>query len=264
MTRPVADLALRYGWTGASRRSVVRERIAAALSAWLSDWHVAQGGATPCMEDAPIVPYSPDEACVLHSGTSGTGLMVAAARDDLVPLGNWLAGIRESQATLSKDIGKAALHDLALRIARLAQTGEVLEHGQDAWPQALTREEFGAIGFAFDAGGIPISVVLARNAVDALCPMVPSAGPVHLRSRWDAAASVRLRLTAGFDFGAIRMRELTDLRVGEVLVGECPLDTQVRVSAPGGAPLGNARMGRLGHLRAVAMDEPSQIQENHL
>lgn len=257
----MAEVALRFGWIGSSRRAALREKVAACLQAWLADWHVAHDGTAPRVEDAPIVPYSPDEALVLQAGKDEPRLMMAVG-DELVRLGNWLAGIRESAATLSQNVGRAALEDLAQRIGQQVGKGEVAEHGESAWPQNLTREELGAVGLAFATGGITVTLALSRDAVDAACPPAPSAAAPALRARADAAGIASVRLTAGFGFGTIGMRELADLRVGEVLVGECPLDTPIRVLAPGPVPLGHARMGRIGNRLAVALTQHPTSQEN--
>lgn len=263
MTRPaVADVTLRFGWISSTRRTALRGKITACVQAWLVEWHATHDGTAPRVEDAPIVPYSPDEAIVLQVGAGPSCLMVVAARDEMARLGNGLAGVRDSAATLSQEVGRAALEDLAHRIGRLVGKGEVAEHGESAWPQSLTREELGATGLAFDAGGVGVSLALSRDAVDALCPpALPPAGRA-LQARADAAGTAPVRLTAGFDFGNISVRELADLCVGDVLVGECPLDTPVRVLAPGKVPVGSARMGRIGNRLAVALTQPSTSQEN--
>lgn len=263
MTRPaVAEVTLRFGWIGISRRTALRAKVAACLQGWLADWHAAHDGKAPLVEDAPIVPYSPDEAFVLQAGAGTSSLMVAAARDELVRMGNWLAGIAESAATLSQDVARAALEDLAHRIGQLAGGGEVVEHGQGAWPQSLTREEFGAVGLVFDVGGVVVALALSRDAVDTAYPPGAAApGPV-LHDRAEAAGVAAVRLTATLEFGTISMRELADLRVGEVLVGECPLDAPVRVLAPGRTSLGHARMGRSGNRLAVALTPQQTPQEN--
>lgn len=255
-------MAHRFGWIGPARRNVLRGKLAACVQNWLADWHVADGGETPDVADAPIVPYSLDEACVLRTGSGQSCLMVVVARDELVKLGNWLAGIRDSAATLAQDVGRAALEDLAQRVGRLAGKSEVSEHGESAWPQGLTREELGAVGFTLDVGGVSVSFALSREAVDAACPPAPQEASHALRTRADAAGTASLRLTAGLDFGSIGMRELADLRVGEVLVGECALDTPIRVWAPGRVSLGSARMGRIGNRLAVVMNEHPTSQEN--
>lgn len=255
-------MAHRFGWIGSTRRTVLRGKIATCVQAWLADWHVADGGQTPSVEDAPIVPYSLDEACVLQGGIAQPCLMVVVSRDELVRLGNWLAGIRESAAALSQDVGRAALEDLARRVGRLIGNGEVVEHGESAWPQSLTREELGAVGVAFDVGGVAVSVALSRDAVDAACPPAPLEASPALRPRTDAAGTTSVRLTAGLDFGSISMRELADLRVGEVLVGECALNAPLHILAPGRVSLGRARMGRINNRLAVVLTEHPTLQEN--
>jgi hypothetical protein len=258
----VADVSYRFGWIGPTRRASLRGKIAACAQAWLADWHMDHDGKEPCVQDAPIIPFSPDEACVLQAGPEQPGLMVVIAGDELMRLGNGLAGIRESTATLSQEIGRAALENLAHRIGHLTGNGDVVEHGQSTWPQALTREELGAAGLAFDAAGVTINLAFSRESVDALAPPKPAVAGAALAARTEAAGAVALRLTAGFHFGTISMRELADLRVGEVLVGECPLDTPVRLLAPGHAHLGSARMGRIGNHLAVALTQQSISQEN--
>ncbi|MEI7037459.1 hypothetical protein [Fulvimonas yonginensis] len=254
----MADAVSRFGWIGPTRRAALRERIAMPVLAWLADWRMAHDGIAPHVDDAPVVPYSPDEACVLQAGPGLPNLMVMAARDELVRLGNWLAGIHESPATLSSDVGRAALEDLAHRISHLGGQGDVREHGEIAWPRTLTREELGAVGLTFEVGGVTIGLALSRVAVDVLCPADFRAAGVALHPRGDAATAAVVSLTAGLDFGAISMRELGDLRVGEVLVGECSLDTPVRVLAPGGEEIGSARMGRLGRRLAITMKSSMQ------
>ena len=255
-------MALRFGWIGASRRAALRTKIGACLQAWRADWCAAHDDEPAHVEEAPIVPYSPDEAFVLQAGAGAACVMVAVARDELVRLGNWLAGVRESTATLSQEVARAALEDLTRRIGELAGEGGVCEHGQSAWPQSLSREELGAVGLSFDAGGVAVTLALARDAVDVVCPAGPAAAGPALHARADAAGVAPVRLTAGFAFGTISMRELADLRVGEVLVGECPLDTPIRVLAPGRVPLGHARMGRIGGRLAVALTQHPTSQEN--
>lgn len=254
-------MTFRFGWIGPTRRASLHKKIGHCVQAWLADWQIGHDGAEPRVEDAPIIPYSPDEACVLQAGAGQPNLMVVAARDELTRLGNWLAGIRESAAMLSHEIGRAAIDDLAGRIARLAGRGDVLEHEESTWPQTLTREELGAVGLTFDAGGATINLALSRDAVDVVCPPSPTLAALPLQQSDEAAGGVNVQLTATLDFGAISMRELAELRVGEVLVGECLLDEPVRMLAPGGAQLGSARMGRIGNRLAVAINQYPLQQE---
>ncbi|MDW2981764.1 FliM/FliN family flagellar motor switch protein [Rhodanobacter sp. KK11] len=232
------------------------------MQAWLADWQVAHDGAAPPVEGAPIVSPPLGDACVLQAGVDHACLMVAIVRNDLARFGNWLADIRGSTATLSCDVGRAALEDLTQRMGQLAGSGTVAQYGADAWPRDLTREELGAVGAVFEVGGVAVNLALSRDAVDAVCPSTPSPTGRSLQLRADAAGTASVRLTAGLDFGSISMRELADLRVGEVLVGECPLETPIRVSAPGSAPVWNARMGRIGNRLAIALVQPSSQQEN--
>lgn len=232
------------------------------MQAWLADWRMADDGVARGVEDAPIVPFSPDEACVLRAGAGQPWLMIAVARDEVVRLGNWLAGIRESVSTLSQEVGRAALEDLAHRLVQLMGKGDVAEHGESAWPRNLTREELGATGLTLHAGGVAINLALSRDAVDAVCPSPPPVPGPALHARADAAGTASTQLTAIFDFGTISIRELGELRVGEVLVGECPLDTPVHVRSPGKVPIATARMGRNGNRLAIAITQYPTLQEN--
>lgn len=253
-------MSARFGWVGRSRRQAACGRIADAARAWLAEWSL-QDAAGLLIEEQPIMPLSPDEAHVLAAGTEGTAILVAVARSEYAALGAWLADA-DPATDLAQAVGRAALEDFASRLCALAGQGSaVADHGSAPWPLDLVREELGAVGIRVLAGTAEWVVVLARPAIDALCPPPERLPGLGLVPRQEAIDAASLGMRAVLDFGPVSVRELAGLEAGEVLVGECALDAPVHLVANGSlVELAQARLARDGERRAVTLIHTPQEQ----
>jgi flagellar motor switch protein FliM len=86
--------------------------------------------------------------------------------------------------------------------------------------------------------------------------MVPSrsAGKVDLASRRSALEGIPIRLDAIMDFGSVNLAQLTDLRVGELLIGDTELGDPLSMRIKGGSAAAKGYLRRTGTKRAVMLD----------
>lgn len=257
-------MSLRFGWIGSTRRGQVVEAVRGCVVAWLAEWAVAPDASAVQLEEADVAPPSPDEAHVLHAGPETARWMLAIGLDDRRMLGNWLAGVETTHdGALAEQVAIEALRDLATQLAACAgHTDTPQEQGRKPWPVGAVRSELGAVGMRVTIG--PASLVLAceRAVVDAIGPCTGRAGSNPLLTERQASVgNAFVPIAAVLDFGSMSAPELFDLQVGDVLIGECTLDTPTRLMAPGSVLLAKATMYRTGDRRSVALLKNTNTQD---
>jgi flagellar motor switch protein FliM len=76
----------------------------------------------------------------------------------------------------------------------------------------------------------------------------------NLVPRHDALGSVPLRISAVMDFGKVSLTHLSDLRVGEVVAGDCGLEEALEIYIEGRSSVATGYLRRSGTQRAVMLD----------
>jgi hypothetical protein len=257
-------MSLRFGWVGSTRRSHLVEVVRGCVTAWLEEWSAAPDVSSVQLEETVVVPLSPDEARVIRIGPEEARWMLAIGTDDQRVLGNWLAGVETVDGeALAGQVAIEALRDLVAQLAACAGHADAPEdHGQGPWPAGAVRGELGAVGIRVTIGAASLVLACERAVVDAISPCLASvASTPALVERQASIGNASVEIAAVLDFGSMSAPELFDLQVGEVLIGECTLDTPTRLIATGAVLLAQAAMYKTGDRRSVALLKTSNTQE---
>jgi hypothetical protein len=249
------DSEVRFGWIGESRRFAAQSLLAAQLTDWADQWWVdgaaadvavraASDDAKPDNKQHALLATTEVGSAVLHLGNKDFGaigrhLVATSSIDDL---------------ELAARIGERALTDLVSRIYRRAGTGKPPELIRGDVPSGLQHSRLGAFVVDIAIGRFNMSLALDRRFMDRLVP--PSMGKrVALTARQAALERVSLKLVASMDFGSVNLAQLSDLRVGEVLVGERGLDEALQIHIEGYGVVASGYLQRRGDQRAVLLDD---------
>jgi flagellar motor switch protein FliM len=71
-----------------------------------------------------------------------------------------------------------------------------------------------------------------------------------------------LRVVAMMDFGSVDLAHLSDLSVGEILVGDRKLDEALQIHLEGQGSIATGYLRRLGEQRAVMLDGVKQQEKS--
>lgn len=253
----------RFAWLGATRKCAIRESVAACLDGWLQDWCLQHATLECAVSEVDLDARSAQELVVWALEPAGGSLLVALDKERLGALGGQFSmAVAEESDGVAADLARVALRDLGSRLAKLAgSSGVEPELVENAWPEANTRPELGALTLAFSFAGHEVLVAMDRTVVNALCPerLAPSSPP--LASREESLGSSPIRLSAVLEFGSVSGREIAGLQAGEVLVSERPVCQPVEVRA-GSRRVFDANLTRMdGHL-AIVTTVPTSAREN--
>lgn len=251
----------RFAWAGVTRRKSVRDALASCTDAWLQEWCLQCETIPRGISETSTAAWEKHDHLAWMLQSDRGCVLVAVCAQQLDGLGRHLAAVAKvDDQEIAAEVARSALGDLAMQVAaraRQATMQPVL--WQDAWPERVTRPEWGAVAVQVVLEDIPILVALDRVLADALCPS-RAFGGIPLSGRVAALESTSVALTAVLDFGEINARDLAGLRVGEVLVSERKLGQSISLRA-GDNPLAAASLGRIeGHLAAV-IAAPVSFQE---
>lgn len=249
----------RFAWLGTTRRKAVRDALASCTDAWLQDWCLQHGALVREISETTATWAGRDDLWVIESDHGC--VLVTVGAQQLDALGKRLAAVAvEDGQEIAAEVARCALEDLAIQIAaRARQVGTQPAIRQGAWPERVTRPEWGAVAIQIVLDDILILVAMDRLAVDALCPKRAFAS-MSLNERAVALEATPVALTAVLDFGQINARDLAGLRVGEVLVSERKLGQSISLRA-GDNSLADASLGRIERHLAAIVAAPVSIQE---
>lgn len=245
---------IRFTWLGESRREVLRKLVGAEVSEWSREWWIDH---VPADIDVNPVDHRSfimrGAAPYVSTGELGSLALFLGGRGSGA-LGRHLAGaMDEEDAGWAQRIGEDALEDLAVRIFRRAGIADSPGLRQSASPPELARAELGSCILAVTVGRLGLNLALGRQLVDRLVP--PRApGKAGLASRRSALDGIPIRLDAIMDFGSVNLAQLTDLRVGELLIGDTELGEPLLMRIEGGVVAANGYLRRTGTKRAVMLD----------
>lgn len=263
--RAVVDpMSPRFGWISKTRSEAVESRLREVLEAWHDDWSVhppESAGVAPAAEPAPSTAGS----MVLRS-EQGELLRLALADVDLGRVGAWLAGVPDTSDTLANDVGVAALRDLVERVGA-SMPGQVTtcQSVEDGWPATTTQPRLGALLFTVRLGDWRLPLALTRVGSDRLAPAGhrARAKPDNWASRQRSLENTAITAEAVLSMGRISLREIKHLAPGEVLIGECSVNSKATVRIKGShRKVALATPTRRGQLRAITLTSEPSKQES--
>src|SRR5262245_13582598 len=243
---------------GESDRSVIRERVAAALAAWRSDW-LAEEAPEPLLSPRA----EPRARRWLVAGNATAGQLALGCRDGwLQRLGALAAAgpepAPERSPALAAKLGEAMLEALALQLfgalstaaapPLMAAPSPIWQHECEA-PDWL---EAGAGGVIHDLWPLlPAIVALSPPLVGAALPAAgPRARRQPLAQRLGALQGAPVRLDAVVGCAEIELGELARLAAGDVIVLDRRLDEPLALQL-GAQPVARIHLGTAAGGKAV-------------
>lgn len=248
---------VRFGWIGESRRSVLRVLLADTVDEWAREWWLAYAASgVEVVETTSAAEFEERGRSLLASGEDGV-VAVHLGRVSLMSVGQCLAATTSDQdGELARRIGEDGLSDLAARIQRRAGCNKPLRLTEGVVPLSVEYARLGAFALNVSVGPLLLRVVIDRRIADRL---VPSSGSqsMPLSSRQDALERAPLSVLAVMDFGSMDLAHLSDLCVGEVLVGDHKLEDTLHVHVEGYGVVAAGYLRRSGEQRAIMLDGAS-------
>jgi hypothetical protein len=249
---------IRFGWIGETRRRALHTLLASIVDEWASDWWVdsASGAVDVHAADLESVQEKRNSPWLSTTETSLLALFLGAK--DFDSFGRYLVGTTsDSDFELAQRIGEDALTDLAARIQRRAGLVKVSSLSRDVAPIGVAHARLGAFCVAVAMGRLKFEIAIDRRLADRLVPPT-SPKTMGLVSRQSAVQQAPLRVVAMMDFGSVDLAHLSDLCVGEVLVGDRKLDEALQIHLEGYGAVVRGYLRRIGVQRAVVLDGVSQ------
>jgi hypothetical protein len=245
---------IQFGWISESRRSVLQGLLANLVDDWAREWWLdyANGQVTVVAVEEPA--HSSRRGLPLLSSDDAGAIAIQLSTRDVDGVGRHLASTASDEGQLlAQRIGEEALANLVLRIRQRAGSGKAPVLSKAAMPMGLEHARLGAFAVAATLGRLSMELVIDRHIADRLAPPV-AAAPRQLAPRHQALQQAPLRVVAMMDFGAMDLAQLSDLSVGEVLVGDRRLDEPLRIHLEGYGAVATAFLRRLDEQRAVVLD----------
>ncbi|MEO7065592.1 MAG: hypothetical protein ABI114_01675 [Rhodanobacter sp.] len=244
---------VRFGWVSESRREALRALVFDAVLEWSSEWwihHVATDVCVRSIEHRSFV----GKGSTSYISTSESGLLAIFMEGNRTGgLGRHLAGADGGDdAGWAERIGQEALEDLSMRVFRLAGAVQFPRLHHATLSPGLDRADLGTCAMAVSLGQLALSLLIDRQLVDrTVAPKAAKA--MSLTTRRSALDDVPLRINAVMNFGSVKLTQLSDLRAGEVLIGDCGLEEALQICVEGRGAIANAYLRRSGTKRAVML-----------
>ncbi|MES2311595.1 MAG: hypothetical protein V4566_04790 [Pseudomonadota bacterium] len=245
---------VRFGWLGESRRVALLSLISGEVAEWSQEWWIDHASAEVDVHWIEHRRFTTQGSMPFASiGPSGSLAMFLGSKG-LDGIGRYLAGtVDEEEGGWAQRIGEEALEDLAARVYRRAGMAKPAPLSAHAAPPDVERADLGSGVVAVVLGRLEWALAMDRQLVDRL--VSPRAVQrTGLASRQSALNGVALRVEARIDFGSINLTHLSDLRVGEVLVGDRSLEEALQLHVEGHGVVANGYLRRSGTQRAVMLD----------
>jgi hypothetical protein len=242
--------APRFGWLGESRRIELHALLVRDVSEWSRDWWMEHSSAAIDVYplDAWVPTKEPSAAWRFGAGT----LQLLPHRGEAALGGYLSAHAGDDTSLLASRIGKRALADLALRLARRAQAPlSSLSEGESP-VDACHRLELGAYMATVTLGKFTFALAIDRAVADLLAP-AKNPGKTSLAPRAQAMNGLDVSLEVCIPLGTASLSQLDDLRVGEVLVGDALLSAPVEIRIVEGHAVAFATLGERDSSRAVTL-----------
>ena len=247
---------IRFGWLGESRRAALHSLLAALVDDWVRHWWM---GPADVVVEVQVDEGKQDKRAMpwVCAGDAGT-LAIYAAGKEFDAIGRLLAGANvttDADADLVHRLGEEALLDLASRVQLRAGTGKPVKPWKEQPPLSVEHAFLGAVRVAAKIGRLSLELAIDPQLADRLAPPVAVAKAPVLVQRQVAIQQAPLKVTAVMDFGSVNLAHLSDLSIGEVLVGDRRLDEPLQIHLQGHGAIAAGFLRRSGEQRAVVLDE---------
>jgi hypothetical protein len=253
---------VRFGWIGETRRSVLCASLTAQIEDWLHSWSLTRPPSTLNVReiDGASRPERKNAAFVAQDDAGCLAIHLGGRDPDAI--GCYLvAADGEGDDGLARRMGQDALTDLATRIKRRAGSSMASPFAKTHVPLGLEHARLGAFGVMISLGRLQLELIIDRALADRLAPPIKH-DVTRLVPRHAALGSVPLQVRAVIDFGSMNLAHLSDLSVGEILIGDRKLDEPLEIQVEGKGAVASGYLRRLGELRAVTFDGIN-VQERH-
>lgn len=243
---------IRFGWLGDSRRAALAQLIKAELTAWSRDWWVHHAAEEILVDHLDREP-SPQARAHVATAPSGALAMYLGGKD-LDAFGKHLSGAVESaDSGWAQRIGEEALVALAERLFRSAGISHASKLCESSGKPEFDERRFGALHLSVALGRLVWTLSVDRQLADRLVPPKET-GATSLTSRATALDQANVGVRAILEFGFVDLTDLSDLRAGEILVGERRLQDTLHLHIEGQAAVASGYLKRSGTHRAVVLD----------
>ncbi|GLQ86475.1 hypothetical protein [Dyella flagellata] len=248
---------VRFGWLGQSRRTALHTLLAGLVEDWARNWWM--GSAEGAIEvHAEVTELDQEKRSMPWISTSDAGaLAIYSAGKDFDGLGRFLAGASAStdaDADLVHQVGESAMTDLASRVQRRAGVNNTAQLRKESAPLSVEQARLGAFCVTASIGRLTLELAIDRNLADRLAPPAAISRQSGLAQRQAAIQTASLKMTAVMDFGSVDLAHLSDLSIGEVLVGDRGLDEPLHLHLQGHGAIAAGFLRRSGEQRAVVID----------
>jgi flagellar motor switch/type III secretory pathway protein FliN len=246
---------VRFGWLGESRRTALHALLAALVEDWAHGWWIgAADGAIEINGDENDGNQDKRNKAWVSSSEAGTLAFYSGAKD-AEAVGRFLAGTAsDADMELAQRVGDEALHDLAMRIQRRAGINKASPLLRENAPLAVEYARLGAFRVTAMIGRLQLGLAIDRHLADRLTPPAAPARDAALVPRQAAIQRAPLKLLAVMDFGSVDLAHLSDLAIGEVLIGDRKLDEPLQIHLQGHGVVAAGYLRRLGEQRAIVLD----------
>jgi hypothetical protein len=246
---------LRFGWLAESRRAALHTLLAGQVDDWARDWWIgAAEGAVEVHADDHEAGHDKRNVPLLSSTESGA-LAVYTGGKDFDAIGRFLAGVgADVDNEPAQRIGEDALVDLAARIQRRAGVNKTIPLIRESASLGVEQPRLGAFRVIATIGRLQLGLAIDRGMADRLVPPSVTTKSAGLVPRQAAIQQAPLKVLAMMDFGSVDLAHLSDLNVGEILVGDRKLDEALQIHLEGHGVIATAYLRRSGEQRAVMLD----------
>ncbi|RUL72720.1 FliM/FliN family flagellar motor switch protein [Dyella choica] len=248
---------VRFGWLGKSRREALQTLLAGLVEDWARNWWIGSAeGAIEVHANATDLNRDPGPMHWVSTGDAGT-LAIYSGGKDFDAIGRFLVGANpttDADTDLARGLGEDALLDLSSRVQRRAGVTKTVKLCEERAPLSVEHARLGAFRVTAMVGRWSLDLAIDRNLADRLVPPPAIARQPGLVHRQDAVQNAPLRVTAVMDFGSVDLAHLSDLGVGEVLVGDRKLDEPLQIHLQGHGAIAAGFLRRAGEKRAVMLD----------
>ncbi|GAB2554871.1 FliM/FliN family flagellar motor switch protein [Rhodanobacter koreensis] len=247
---------IRFGWIGETRRTTLRSLIAAEVADWSREWWIHHASAEVDVQSkSGSHDAGPREALPWISNSELGLVAFYLGGKEMNAIGRHLAGaVGDEDAEWSQHIGQDALEDLIARLHKRAGISKPVRLSRLHATTSLEHARLGAFTAVIALGSLKLGLALDRQLVDRLVPPRATVHGANLVSRHEALGRAPLKIQAVLDFGAVSLTHLSDLRVGEVVVGDRGLDDALEIYVEGRGSIATGYLRRSGLQRAVVLD----------
>jgi len=245
----------RFGWIGETRRSALLDTLSALIEDWAEAWWCgyAKGQLAVIAAGEMDAQSRLQGAYISHATTGSVAIHVGSRGPDAIAR-HLAATVTDDDLDLAMKIGEQALNDLAMNIHSRAGSLGAGAPVKASLPQSLLETRLGAFAVTATVGRLPVMLIIDRQLGERLVPPRASKTGEPLSTRHVALSRAPLRVNAVMDFGQVDLAHLSDLSVGEVLIGDQKLDEPLHIHVEGKGAVAVGFMRRIGEKRAIVID----------